>query len=132
MCNVKIMHSNIPPDIKTHVLPNPNLPIFQFLAFPLPPISLPGFSPKITDYLTADPPNNDNIDSIRNVAIPPQNIVASLAAHIDKHDTQSIKIPHIPLIKDDHFPIWIVQFRMLTIASLLDLVPRRAPPLRPL
>lgn len=109
------MATNLPPELKKKLLPDPNLSVLQFLSLSFPPIlSHKSSNLQVANFIALDAPTmaDDDLEILKILAVPPSHLVKSLSlslgVSIGKH--RSIRMCHIPGMENETFPLWIVSY----------------------
>ncbi|KAG5649640.1 hypothetical protein H0H81_002739 [Sphagnurus paluster] len=102
------MSTDIPPEARQKLLPDPTLSIIELLQFShsFPPI----VSGRVNaaDFASTEAPQITDIDAVRALPVPPLDTVRTLAGTISP-ETRSIKTPHV-LSKKKSFPLWTISY----------------------
>ena len=103
----------IPPAIQKAVLPNPTLSVLQFIAFPLPIITLGEAVNPVDTFFSHREPSLMNLSIIATVPLPPiTTVMALLEASKGLRDLTfwSVSCPHTGASLESTLPLWVITF----------------------
>ena len=106
------MSQPIPPDLRTVLLPSPELSVSEFLKFPLPP-QVQTHTPDISLYWSKAEPNVKviKLQDLKDHPIPLPIFLSELMKQTNLlESSNSICYSHLPPSWHSHFPLWVLTY----------------------